>query len=51
MIMRLGSLVEKIRRRLLPSRKVAPIGYSERLENEQTYYQDCLEVHQLPDIF
>ena len=51
MIMRLGSLVEKIRRRLLPSRKVVPIGYSERLENEQTYYQDCLEVHQLPDIF
>ena len=25
--------------------------YSDRLKREQAFYKDCLEVHELPDIF
>lgn len=47
----LKSIVQKIRRLLSPSSKPASVEYSDRLQSEQAFYQDCLEVHQLPDIF
>jgi len=47
----LKSLTEKIKRKLFLSPRSDLPDYSDRLQNEQAFYKDCLEVHQLPDIF
>ena len=45
------SIVQRVRGRLFPSSSPEATDYSERLQNEQEFYKDCLDVHELPEIF